>query len=42
MQPFATACDAMVELARVGWDVETALGSWSPGNGEEGADRDEI
>lgn len=42
MQPFTTARNAMVELARAGWEVETALGSWSPDNGEEGAGRDEI
>ena len=41
LQPSATARDAMIELARAEWDVEAALDSWSPDNGEEGGDGDE-
>ena len=36
----ATTREALIELARAGWDVEVALNNWSPDQAEEG-DRDD-
>lgn len=41
LQISATARDAILELARVEWDVEAALDSWSPDNGGGEGDGDE-